>query len=122
MYETFDYRYKPTIEDHLHLDITLPDGERLVLNMVDTSGTDEFPVMRDLRIHQAEVFVVVYALDNQESFQYAIRMCHKIKEIKEVPFENSFEPLDMEVSPSSQDTRSSLTPSHSHGRSPVEAP
>ncbi|XP_067674934.1 uncharacterized protein [Haliotis asinina] len=40
----------------------------------------------------------------------------------EVPFENPFEPLDMEVSPSSQDTRRSLSHSHSRGRSPIEAP
>ncbi|XP_048237374.1 ras-related protein Rap-2b-like [Haliotis rufescens] len=83
LYGICNQKYKATIEDHFNFCAKLPDGKIQVLDIVDKSGTDEFPVMRDLRIRQGEVFVVVYAVDSRESFQYAVRMCQKIKAVKD---------------------------------------
>ncbi|XP_077995900.1 GTP-binding protein Di-Ras2-like [Glandiceps talaboti] len=52
----------------------------LQMDMVDTSGFHSFPAMRRLAIQKARIFVLVYAIDDLESF---IQLQYIYKEIRE---------------------------------------
>lgn len=59
--------YDPTVEDFYSRVINV-DGNVIVLNTTDTSGSFQFPAMRGVAIQRAKAFVMVYALDDKYSF------------------------------------------------------
>ncbi|XP_041369771.1 ras-related protein Rap-1b-like [Gigantopelta aegis] len=79
----FQTSYKPTVEECYRRFIQLPDGGCTRVEILDTSGGNEFPAMRNLRIQHGDAFVVVYAINDVTSFQNAISICNSIFEIKE---------------------------------------
>ena len=68
LYERFVTEYKATVEE-LHQGLYDVDGVDITLNMLDTSGSYEFPAMRELYIATADAFILVYSVDSQQSFQ-----------------------------------------------------
>ncbi|XP_071114709.1 uncharacterized protein [Haliotis cracherodii] len=65
---------------------------------------------------------VVVHLSNKEKKKLKKKQLPIVPSPSEVPLQNSFGPLDMEVNLSSQDRRGSSSSSHSRERSPIEPP
>ena len=54
----------------------------MIFHIYDTAGSDQFPAMNRLVISNGQLFVVVYAVDDRESFEEAKKICTKIYDIK----------------------------------------
>ncbi|XP_031562887.1 GTP-binding protein Di-Ras2-like [Actinia tenebrosa] len=79
--------YNPTVEDCYSRVLNL-NGKVIVLNTTDTSGSYQFPAMRQVAINRASGFIMVYSLDNRYSFVELKRLFDEIVESKpnaEVP-------------------------------------
>ena len=88
LYHQFVESYKATVEE-LHQGNYDINGADVTLNVLDTAGSYNFPAMRDLSIATGDAFILVYSVDNAESFKEvtALReeiMEHKSHEHKEV--------------------------------------
>ncbi|CAO1309099.1 unnamed protein product [Diamesa hyperborea] len=80
LYEKFTTRYRQTIEE-LHCgEYELPDGNSLTLDILDTSGSFSFPAMRDLSISTGNAFILVYSVDDEESWEEVSKLREKIIE------------------------------------------
>lgn len=75
----FNVAYKATIED-LHSRDFVVNNVSVKVDFLDTSGNMEFPAMRRLSISTAHAFLIVYAVDDLESFEEARRLWEEIKE------------------------------------------
>ncbi|XP_003706513.1 ras-related protein Rap-2a [Megachile rotundata] len=67
LYNTFTPKYKRTVEEMHHGDFNV-SGIHLTLNILDTSGSYEFPAMRDLSIKCADAFILVYDVHDANTF------------------------------------------------------
>ncbi|XP_024942289.1 ras-related protein rapB [Cephus cinctus] len=67
LYGTFSPKYKRTIEEMHHGDFNV-SGIQLTLDILDTSGSYEFPAMRDLSIQSADAFILVYDVNDSSTF------------------------------------------------------
>ncbi len=54
----------------------------ITLEILDTAGIDEFPVMRRLAIARGDAFLIVYAINNASSFDIVRQMRQLVLEIK----------------------------------------
>ncbi|KAJ8346028.1 hypothetical protein SKAU_G00302210 [Synaphobranchus kaupii] len=79
--ERVDDQYTPTIED-FHRKFYSIRGAVYQLDILDTSGHHPFPAMRRLSILTGDVFILVFSLDNRESFQEVQRLKKQIFETK----------------------------------------
>lgn len=77
----FDEQYTPTIED-FHRKLYSIKGDVYQLDILDTSGNHPFPAMRRLSILTGDVFILVFSLDNRDSFQEVLRLKRQIYETK----------------------------------------
>ncbi|XP_019302278.1 GTP-binding protein Rhes [Panthera pardus] len=77
----FDDQYTPTIED-FHRKVYNIRGDMYQLDILDTSGNHPFPAMRRLSILTGDVFILVFSLDNRESFDEVKRLQKQILEVK----------------------------------------
>lgn len=84
LYRSFVEEYKPTIEELHRREFEIPgqNGQYMVLEILDTSGAYQFPAMRDLSIGRADAFVLVYAIDNAESFEQVRNLREQILNIR----------------------------------------
>ncbi|KAL1477579.1 hypothetical protein MTO96_035626 [Rhipicephalus appendiculatus] len=57
------------------------NGASLTMDIVDTSGSYPFPAMRRLAITTADAFVLIYAVDDPESFEEVRRIHDQITEL-----------------------------------------
>ncbi|XP_031850380.1 ras-related protein Rap-2a [Nomia melanderi] len=67
LYNTFSPKYKRTVEEMHHGDFNV-SGVHLTLDILDTSGSYEFPAMRDLSIKSADAFILVYDVNDANTF------------------------------------------------------
>ncbi|CDQ73178.1 dexamethasone-induced Ras-related protein 1 [Oncorhynchus tshawytscha] len=74
-------QYTPTIED-FHRKLYSIKGDVYQLDILDTSGNHPFPAMRRLSILTGDVFILVFSLDNRDSFQEVQRLKQQIIETK----------------------------------------
>ncbi|KAH0632025.1 hypothetical protein JD844_020043 [Phrynosoma platyrhinos] len=77
----FEDQYTPTIED-FHRKFYSIRGEVYQLDILDTSGNHPFPAMRRLSILTGDVFILVFSLDNRDSFEEVQRLKQQILETK----------------------------------------
>eukprot|EP00795_Rhopilema_esculentum_P010776 gene10776-19569_t len=87
LYNSFEDRYQPTIEDD-HRKVIPYKGNLCDVTVLDTTGTHQFPAMRELAIKNGDGFIVVYAIDDKMSLLEAKRLRDeivKVKGNKEVP-------------------------------------
>lgn len=73
--ETFNNEYEPTIEDFYSKQIVYNDKNYQV-DIIDTCGSENFPAMRKVDINKADAILLVYSLDNPQSFE-------RLNELKE---------------------------------------
>lgn len=84
LYNTFSPKYKRTIEEMHHGDFEV-NGVHLTLEILDTSGENEFPAMRNLSISNADAFVLVYDICDASSFEDLQAIRDQILETKGSP-------------------------------------
>ncbi|XP_005870279.1 PREDICTED: dexamethasone-induced Ras-related protein 1, partial [Myotis brandtii] len=77
----FEDAYTPTVED-FHRKFYAIRGELYQLDILDTSGHHPFPATRRLSILTGDVFILVFSLDNRESFEEAQRLKQQILDTK----------------------------------------
>jgi GTPase SAR1 family protein len=63
------------------VELSLVD-RRIILEILDTAGSDEFPVMRRIAIAHGDAFLILYAVNDAHSFDIARQMHQLILEIK----------------------------------------
>lgn len=78
LYDKFTNRYRATIEELHRGEYELPDQSSLTLDILDTSGAFAFPAMRDLSISTSNAFILVFSIDNQESWNEVERLREKV--------------------------------------------
>jgi len=85
LYAKFLTEYKETVEE-LHSGQYEVNGLPLTLDILDTSGSYQFPAMRRLSITMGDAFVLVYSVDDAASFEAVKRLrqeiiCEKEKDV-----------------------------------------
>lgn len=78
LYDKFTNRYRQTIEELHRGEYELPDQSSLTLDILDTSGAFSFPAMRDLSISTSNAFILVFSIDNEESWNEVVRLREKV--------------------------------------------
>lgn len=73
--------YDPTIED-LYRKQSVIDGESCVLDILDTSGQEEYSAMRDQYMRTGEGFLCLYAIDKMSSFEDVEAYIKQIRRVK----------------------------------------
>ena len=73
--------YDPTIED-LYRKQSIVDGESCVLDILDTSGQEEYSAMRDQYMRTGEGFLCLYAIDKMRSFEDVEPYVKQIRRVK----------------------------------------
>jgi small GTP-binding protein len=63
----FVAKYDPTIEDAYRKAVDV-DGQAVVLDILDTAGTDMFTQMRDLYLREGQGFVLMYSVTSKASW------------------------------------------------------
>ncbi|XP_011503487.1 PREDICTED: ras-related protein Rap-2a [Ceratosolen solmsi marchali] len=81
LYNKIPDKYKPTIDD-THYATFNAAKEKIVFEILDTSGSLEFPAMLDLSIKQYDVFVLVYDASNPNTFKKVKELYDKILHTK----------------------------------------
>jgi small GTP-binding protein len=73
--------HKETVDEMYRTELALVD-RHIALEILDTAGIDEFPVMRRLAIARGDAFLIVYAVNDAYSFEIARQMRQLVYEIK----------------------------------------
>ncbi|XP_060085859.1 dexamethasone-induced Ras-related protein 1-like [Ylistrum balloti] len=76
--DTFADKYTQTVEDVYSQDVCVK-GEVFMIDYLDTSGSIAFPAMRRLEIQKATAFLLVFSIDNEDSFDEMKRTWQEIK-------------------------------------------
>ncbi|KAF3010761.1 Ras- protein rsr1 [Curvularia kusanoi] len=74
--------YDPTIEDSYRKQIEV-DGRHVILEILDTAGTEQFTAMRELYMKTGQGFLLVFAITSASSFHELAELREQIKRIKE---------------------------------------
>ena len=74
--------YDPTIEDSYKKQVVI-DKETCFLDILDTAGQEEFQAMRDQYMREREGFLIVFAVNNDESLEEISEFVGQIKRVKE---------------------------------------
>ncbi|GFY42227.1 GTP-binding protein Rhes [Trichonephila inaurata madagascariensis] len=73
--------HKPTVEDMYSYNYD-ESGSKIQINILDTSGQDEYPAMRRVAIQKADIFILIFSIDSEESFQRVSTIRDSILEIQ----------------------------------------
>ena len=74
---SFDATYKPTVGD-FYVGYASQGRRRCRLEIVDASGSCDFPAMRKLYISTGHVFLLVHSLQDPNSFKEVLRILEQI--------------------------------------------
>lgn len=69
LFDQFTKKYIKTVEDLYVADYNLSSGESLRLEILDSTGSYQFPAMRSLSISNGHAFLLVYSVDNEDSWK-----------------------------------------------------
>lgn len=78
----FVEKYDPTIEDSYRKQVEV-DGQQCMLEILDTAGTEQFTAMRDLYMKNGQVFVLVYSITVQSTFNDLQDLREQILRVKD---------------------------------------
>jgi small GTP-binding protein len=74
--------YNPTKEDSYRKQVII-DGEPCLIDILDTAGQELYSVMQKQYMRTADVFIIVYAVDNLKSFEEARDLSEQIKRVND---------------------------------------
>ncbi|KAI1365285.1 ras family-domain-containing protein [Xylaria arbuscula] len=74
--------YDPTIEDSYRTQVTV-DQRQVVLEIMDTAGTDQFVAMRDLYMKTGQGFLLVFSITSESSLSEIAGLREEIIRIKD---------------------------------------
>mmetsp|Transcript_5650 Transcript_5650/g.9479 ORF Transcript_5650/g.9479 Transcript_5650/m.9479 type:complete len:197 (+) Transcript_5650:96-686(+) len=77
---TYEANYDPTIEDSYRKQVTI-DNKPALLDILDTAGQEEYAALQDQWIREGDGFLIVYAINNRDSFDEAEMIRSKIVRI-----------------------------------------
>ena len=83
--KTFSEMYEPTIEDLYTMYMDLGTKTSKHLELLDTAGAYDFPAMRRLAINTCHIFMLVYRVNDLDSFHYALDLFKEITNVKNAP-------------------------------------
>jgi small GTP-binding protein len=69
LYNKIPDKYKATVDDTHYVTFNADKEKKIIFEILDTSGSLEFPAMLDLSIKQYDVFVLVYDASNSNTFK-----------------------------------------------------
>ncbi|XP_028966920.1 GTP-binding protein Rhes [Galendromus occidentalis] len=81
LFNTFLDKYRPTVEDMFFKEFNL-ESVTLKVDFLDTAGDNQFPAMRRLSIANGQAFLLVYAIDDPNSFDMLKQSFEEIREGK----------------------------------------
>lgn len=73
--------YDPTLEDSFTKKVSI-GTQQITVEILDTSGTDQFAAMRDMYIGSGDAFLLVYAVDSKASFNEASNLFERIRRLR----------------------------------------
>lgn len=76
LYDQFTERYTRTVEDLYIAEYNLSNGASLTLEILDTTGSYQFPAMRALSISNGDAFILTYSVNDENSW-------NEIKELRQ---------------------------------------
>ncbi|KAF2454175.1 putative ras small monomeric GTPase [Lineolata rhizophorae] len=76
--------YDPTIEDSYRKPLNV-DGRQVVLEILDTAGTEQFTAMRDLYMKTGQGFLLVFSITSMSSLHELYELRDQIIRIKDDP-------------------------------------
>ncbi|KAK1783808.1 ras family-domain-containing protein [Copromyces sp. CBS 386.78] len=74
--------YDPTIEDSYRTQVSV-DGRQVILEILDTAGTEQFVAMRDLYMKAGQGFLLVFSITSQASLDELSTLREEIIRIKD---------------------------------------
>ncbi|CAK7224453.1 Ras-related protein rsr1 [Sporothrix bragantina] len=74
--------YDPTIEDSYRTQVAV-DGRQLVLEILDTAGTEQFVAMRDLYMKTGQGFLLVFSITSPSSLSELAMLRDEIIRVKD---------------------------------------
>ncbi|KAL3053643.1 hypothetical protein OYC64_006045 [Pagothenia borchgrevinki] len=77
----FEEQYEPTIED-FHRKLFYIGGEAYQIDILDAPSERDFPAKRRLSILTGDTFLLVFSLDDRESFNKVCEFLNEIKDAK----------------------------------------
>ena len=77
IHKTYTNEYQATIGDYYNHFVRI-DGRDLTLEIADTSGENNFPAMEKHATENSDVVVVVFSLDDIDSWHRAITICNNL--------------------------------------------
>lgn len=83
LYDKYLTRYRQTVEELHRGEYELPDGASLTLDILDTSGAFQFPAMRALSITTSGAFILVYAVDDADTWDEVVRLREQVCDRKQ---------------------------------------
>ncbi|XP_075033844.1 ras-related protein Rap-1b-like [Mixophyes fleayi] len=81
--DTFDPKHRRTVEELHSTEYETTDGTQVKIEILDTTGSYEFPAMRKLSMRSGDAFALVYSVDNPDSFEIVKRLREEILDAKE---------------------------------------
>ncbi|KAF2482823.1 ras family-domain-containing protein [Neohortaea acidophila] len=76
--------YDPTIEDSYRKQINV-DGRHVMLEIMDTAGTEQFTSMRELYMREAQGFLLVFSITSLSSLHELTELREQILHVKNDP-------------------------------------
>ena len=77
--------HDPTIEDCYRKQVLI-DKEICLLDILDTAGQEEYSAMRDQYMRTGDGFLIVFAVDNRDSFENVENFWTQIMRVRQVIF------------------------------------
>ncbi len=84
LHDRFEQKYTRTVEDIHALEYETAGSGKMRLEILDTSGSYQFPAMRELCIRHSDAFALVYAVDDTASLEEVRRLRNEILELRGV--------------------------------------
>ena len=82
LFDTFQHRHQPTVEELYSRDFSLSPRLTLGVDLLDTSGSLQFPAMRSHAILSGHAFLLVYTLGCPASLATARALLREISELR----------------------------------------